>query len=172
MISKTPLPPTLILMGVSGCGKTRVGELLAPLVNGVFEDADNFHTEAAKDKMRSGIPLTDEDRWPWYARLRARIEEMRGKTPCYILACSALKQVYRDKLADGEGQDLIRFVFMDGSFELINARLSLRKNHYMPASLLQSQFAALERPTDAVAVSIDQTPEAIVAEILSHFILP
>ena len=172
MISTPPLPRTLILMGVSGCGKTLIGELLAPQVGGVFEDADNFHTEEAKDKMRASIPLTDEDRWPWYARLRARIDEMRGKTPCYILACSALKQIYRDKLLNGEGHDQMQFIFLDGSFELIDERLSRRKGHYMPANLLHSQFASLERPADAITVSIDQTPEAIAAEILSHFTLP
>ena len=172
MSSKSPLPRTLVIMGVSGCGKTVAGELLAPRINGVFEDADNFHTEAAKDKMRASIPLTDEDRWPWYAKLRARIEEMRGLTPCYVLACSALKQIYRDRLRDGDGADQLQFVFLDGSFELINARMSVRKNHYMPVSLLQSQFATLERPADAVTVGIDKTPEAIVADILSHFAPP
>lgn len=172
MISKTSLPRTLIIMGVSGCGKTLVGQLLAPQVGGVFEDSDSFHTEAAKDKMRASIPLTDEDRWPWFARLRARIEEMRGQTPCYILACSSLKQSYRDKLLNGDGHDVMQFIFLDGSFELINDRLSRRKGHYMPASLLESQFATLERPVDAVRVSIDQTPEAIAAEIVSHFTLP
>ena len=172
MISKTPLPRTLILMGVSGCGKTVAGHLLAPLVNGVFEDADDFHTEAAKDKMRASIPLTDDDRWPWYAKLRARIEEMRGQTPCYLLACSALKQIYRDKLRAGDDSSQMQFVFLDGTFELINERMSRRKNHYMPVSLLQSQFAALEPPADAVRVSIDQPPEAIAAEIVTHYILP
>ena len=172
MTSPAPLPRTLIIMGVSGCGKTVAGHLLAEKVGGVFEDADDFHTEAAKDKMRASIPLTDEDRWPWYAKLRARVLEMRGQSHCYILACSALKQIYRDRLRDGDTNDLMQFVFMDGSFDLINARMSVRKNHYMPVSLLQSQFAILERPTDAVTVSIDQPPEGIVAEILTHFTPP
>ncbi len=172
MTSPSPLPRTIILMGVSGCGKTLIGEKLAPRFGAVFEDADNFHTPAAKEKMRAGIALTDDDRWPWYARLRARIEEMRGQAPCYILACSALKQIYRDKLSIGEGHDLLRFVFMDGSFELISGRLSHRKHEYMPASLLKSQFDTLERPADAVIVSIDKTPDAIVDEVASHFTLP
>ncbi len=169
MSSKLPLPRTLILMGVSGCGKTVAGELIAPRLNGVFEDADNFHTEAAKDKMRASIPLTDEDRWPWYARLRARIEEMRGQTPCYILACSALKEIYRERLREADDPHQLRFVFLDGSFDLIFGRISARKDHYMPASLLQSQFATLEPPHDAVRIDINQPPEGVSEEILSHF---
>lgn len=155
-------------MGVCGCGKTRVGELLTQKIGGVFEDADNFHTEAAKDKMRSGTPLTDEDRWPWYARLRARIVEMRTVTPHYVLACSALKQVYRDRLRESDGAEQFVVVFLDGTFDLIHERMALRKDHYMPVSLLESQFAILERPADALRVSIDQTPEEIVADILSQ----
>ena len=172
MISPGPLPRTIIVMGVSGCGKTVAGSMLAEQVGGVFEDADDFHTEAAKDKMRASIPLTDEDRWPWYAKLRARIEEMRGRPACYVLACSALKQVYRDRLRNGDGAGELQFVFLDGSFDLINARMAVRKNHYMPVSLLQSQFSTLERPADAVRVDIDQPPEGIVKEILSHFAVP
>lgn len=162
------IPSTIILMGVCGCGKTRVGELLTQKIGGVFEDADNFHTEAAKDKMRSGTPLTDEDRWPWYARLRARIVEMRTVTPHYVLACSALKQVYRDRLRESDGAEQFVVVFLDGTFDLIHERMALRKDHYMPVSLLESQFAILERPADALRVSIDQTPEEIVADILSQ----
>ena len=162
------IPSTITLMGVCGCGKTRVGELLAQKIGGVFEDADHFHTEAAKDKMRSGTPLTDEDRWPWYARLRARIVEMRQQTPHYVLACSALKQTYRDRLREGDGQDQFAMVFLDGTFELIQARMALRQGHYMPLSLLESQFAILERPTEAFQVSIEPTPEAIVDDILAQ----
>ena len=162
------IPSSVILMGVSGCGKTRVGEMLAKKIGGVFEDADHFHTEAAKDKMRSGTPLTDEDRWPWYARLRARILEMRAITPHYVLACSALKQVYRDRLREGDGPEELVIVFLDGSFELIQARMARRQGHYMPLSLLESQFATLERPADALRISIDQTPGQIVGDIRSQ----
>lgn len=161
------VPPTLIIMGVSGCGKTVVGSLLAQHLGGIFEDGDDFHTEAAKEKMRSGTPLTDDDRKPWYATLRRRIEEMRGITPCYILACSALKAKYRDWLRQGDSRDDMEFVFLDGSFELIHGRMAKREGHYMPVSLLESQFAALEMPGEEVhRVSIDAAPEAIATEVL------
>ena len=167
-----PPPSTLIIMGVSGCGKTSVGEELARRLGGVFEDADDFHTEAAKAKMRSGTPLTDEDRWPWYAKLRARIVEMRTLTPHYLLACSALKEIYRDRLRADDDPTQIAFVFLDGSFELIRDRMARRIGHYMPVSLLESQFAILEPPTDVIRVSIDQDVNGIVSETLAHFPSP
>ncbi len=168
------MPPasTLIIIGVSGCGKTSVGEKLARRLGGVFEDADDFHTEAAKAKMRSGTPLTDEDRWPWYAKLRARIVEMRTLTPHYLLACSALKEIYRDRLRADDDPTQIAFVFLDGGFELIRDRMARRVGHYMPVSLLESQFAILEPPTDAIRVSIDQDVDGIVSETLAHFSAP
>lgn len=154
-------------MGVSGCGKTVVGTMLADCLGGVFEDGDDFHTTAAKDKMRAGIPLTDEDRRPWYATLRRRIEEMRSVTRCYILACSALKETYRGWLRQGDTREQLEFIFLDGSFDLIHGRMAKREGHYMPVSLLESQFAALEQPGDDVLrVSIDATPEQITAGIL------
>jgi gluconokinase len=163
------IPQTVILMGVCGCGKTRIGEILARETGGVFEDADDFHTDAAKDKMRASMPLTDDDRWPWFDRLRARIDEMRGLTPHYVLACSALKQIYRDRLRGSDTLEQLRFVFLDGSFELIESRMARRKGHYMPLSLLHSQFAILERPVDAdaITVSIEPTPKKIAADILA-----
>lgn len=160
------LPRTLVIMGVSGCGKTLIGNLLADRLGGICEDADDFHSEANKDKMRAGTPLTDEDRWPWYAALRARIEAMRQQTPLYVLACSALKAVYREKLRAGDSpQDLV-FVHLKGSRDVIFARMSARKGHYMPASLLDSQFAILEETPDLCTVSLEQEPQAIVAEVL------
>ena len=163
-------PPSVILMGVCGCGKTSVGEELARRLGGVFEDADDFHTDEAKAKMRSGTPLTDEDRWPWYAKLRARIVEMRQQTPHYLLACSALKKAYRDKLRADDEPSQIAFFFLDGSFELIRNRMARRVGHYMPVSLLESQFAILEPPpaAEAIRVSIDQDVDGIVSETLSH----
>ena len=162
----SPLPRTLIVMGVSGCGKTLIGTLLAERLGGVCEDADDFHSVANKDKMRAGIPLTDEDRWPWYASLRARIEEMRGQTPVYVLACSALKAIYREKLRADDAEDELVFVHLKGPKEVIFARMAKRKGHYMPVSLLDSQFAILEESPDLWTVSLEQEPEAIVAEVL------
>lgn len=153
-------------MGVSGCGKSLIGSMVAERLGGVFEDADDFHSEANKDKMRAGTPLVDEDRWPWYETLRARIVEMRTRTPVYVLACSALKAVYRDRLRESDGPEDIVFIYLKGDREVIYARLSARKGHYMPASLLDSQFAILEETPDLIAVSLAQTPAEILAETL------
>lgn len=164
----SPALRTIIVMGVCGCGKTLVGSQIAEKLGGVFEDADHFHSEANKTKMNQGIPLTDEDRWPWYATLRARIEEMRGKTPVYVLACSALKAVYREKLRAGDDAQTLAFVHLDGSRELIFARMSARQGHYMPVSLLDSQFAILEPTADLIRISIEGTPAEIVQDALTR----
>lgn len=161
----TQLPRTLIVMGVSGCGKSLIGSRLAEKLGGVFEDADDFHSEANKAKMRAGIPLTDEDRWPWYASLRARIEEMRTSTLIYVLACSALKQIYRAKLLADDPSDQLTFLFLEGSREVIFSRMAARQGHYMPITLLDSQLAILEKSPDLLAIPLDQTPEQILAEI-------
>lgn len=166
--SPAPLPRTVIVMGVSGCGKTLIGNMLADRLGGVCEDADDFHSEANKDKMRAGTPLTDEDRWPWYAALRARIEEMRGQTPVYILACSALKVIYREKLRADDADSELIFVHLKGSRDVIFSRMAKRKGHYMPVTLLDSQFAILEESPDLWTVSLEQEPEAIAAEILKR----
>lgn len=166
------LPRTIIVMGVSGCGKTLIGNLLAERYGAVCEDADDFHTEAAKDKMRSGTPLTDEDRWPWFAALRARIEEMRDQTPLYILSCSALKAIYREKLRAGDTPEDFVFVHLKGSREVIFSRMSKREGHYMPVSLLDSQFAILEETPDLLTVSLEQTPEAIVQDVAARLESP
>jgi gluconokinase len=115
--------------------------------------------------MSAGLPLTDEDRAPWYAILRARILEMRKQTNCYVLACSALKQSYRDALRGADVMDPIAFIYLEGSIDLIRTRMAARKGHYMPPSLVDSQFAILEPPLDGIAVSVDQTPEALLNEI-------
>jgi gluconokinase len=161
------VPHTIIIMGVSGSGKSLIGSMLAERLGGVFEDADDFHPASNKAKMSTGTPLTDEDRWPWYAILRQRILEMRGKTPCYLLACSALKGVYRDKLRGGDGPRDLVFVYLQGSRQLIGERIGARKGHFMPPTLLDSQFATLEEPVeDAIVVNVDGTPEEIVADVL------
>lgn len=167
-MSQAPLiqfPRTLIVMGVSGCGKSLIGSRLAKILGGVFEDADDFHSEANKAKMRSGVPLTDEDRWPWYESLRARIVEMRTSTPIYVLACSALKQIYRARLLADDRADQLVFLFLEGSREVIFSRMAARQGHYMPVTLLDSQLGILEKSPDLLAISLDQTPEQILAEI-------
>lgn len=159
---------TLIVMGVSGSGKSLIGEKLAQALGGVFEDADDFHPASNKAKMSARIPLTDEDRWPWLQGLRKRIEDMRAQTPCYVLACSALKHVYRDLLRGGDPQDALQFVYLSGSQELVAARLDARKGHFMPSTLLTSQFNTLEAPGEgeAVIADISGTPEEIVTSVL------
>lgn len=162
------LPRTLVLIGVCGCGKTLIGSMLAKELGGVFEDADDFHPAPNKAKMTASIPLTDEDRWPWLRILRARIEEMRDQTPYYLLACSALRQVYRDILRDSDSRESLEFIHLKGSRDLIGSRMAARKGHYMPTSLIDSQFAILEEPSDAITVDISGTPEQIARDILAR----
>jgi gluconokinase len=149
----------VVVMGVSGCGKSTIGPLLAARLGCPFLDADEFHPPENVTKMAAGTPLTDDDRWPWLARLN---EELRKKEKA-VLACSALKESYRDALAQGLAG--VRFVLLRGSIELIRSRLAERKHRYMPASLLESQFAALEPPRDAIEVDVGQAPGACVQEI-------
>jgi carbohydrate kinase (thermoresistant glucokinase family) len=152
-----------IVMGVSGCGKTTMARLLARATGGTWLDADDFHTAESKAKMAAGIPLKDEDRWPWLDLLnRKLLAEDESHMPVF-LACSTLKQKYRDRLIAGLPQ--ARFIYLKGSFELIRSRLAGRKNHFMPAELLESQFADLEEPRDAVVLDISKTDE----ELLNDF---
>lgn len=152
-----------VVMGVSGCGKTSVAERLASLTGGHSIDADDFHPSENKAKMAAAIPLTDEDRWGWLDVLNGKLKEQPSDVP-FFLACSALRQVYRDRLASGVPG--LRFIYLKGSPELIHKRLQARKDHFMPPALLQSQFATLEEPADAIVVSIDQSLAEVVATIL------
>jgi gluconokinase len=157
----------VVLMGVSGSGKTTVGRSLAAELGWTFLEADDFHPRASVEKMAAGIALTDADRLPWLDRLA---EEIRGETARgrdVVLACSALKQAYRERLSQGARQDLV-FVYLKGDATTIEPRLALRSGHYMPASLLASQFAALEEPTGAIVVDIRQTPKAQATEIAAQ----
>ncbi len=152
----------IVIMGVSGCGKTSVGEALAARLGILYQDGDDLHPAANVEKMRAGIPLTDDDRMPWLDRVAG---ELRAGAPM-IIGCSALKRAYRDRIRAGAGGP-VTFVHLAGSRDLIAGRMALRKGHYMPLSLLDSQFAALEAPgpDEAVTVQIDQSLGAIVDEI-------
>jgi gluconokinase len=154
-----------VVMGVSGCGKSSVARALAEATGGLYLDADDFHPASNKEKMAVGIPLTDEDRWPWLDILKGELskEEVSGKP--FFLACSALKQKYRDYLS--EGLQGLRFVYLKGSFELIRDRMALREGHFMPVKLLESQFAALEEPVDAIVLDIAKP----LKEMLGDFML-
>jgi carbohydrate kinase (thermoresistant glucokinase family) len=148
----------VVVMGVSGSGKTTLGKLLAQRLGCEFLDGDDFHPPQNVAKMAAGTALTDADRWPWLEGLNAKL---RGRANA-VLACSALKQSYREALA----RDIphCTFVFLKGSLELIRARLKERQHRYMPASLLESQFATLEPPKDAIEVDIGASvPECLAA---------
>lgn len=151
-------------MGVSGCGKTTVGLALAERLSATFLDADDFHPETNVAKMRVGMPLNDEDRAPWLAALNCELRTRRDHGEPVVLACSALKKNYRAAISDGLPQ--AQWIFLDGSFELIAARMRARPNHYMPESLLRSQFDALERPQNAVTISIELPPDQQVMAAL------
>jgi len=157
------LKQLVILMGVTGCGKTTVGAMLAQDCGWEFHDADDFHPAENVAKMKRGVALTDEDRWPWLARLNGFLLEAEREGKSLVLACSALRQDYRDRLARGCGA--ARFVVLDGDIELIRARLAARQGHYMNPKLLDSQFAILERPSDALQFDVAESPAALVRSI-------
>jgi carbohydrate kinase (thermoresistant glucokinase family) len=154
----------VVLMGVSGAGKTEVGTRLAQVLGGTFAEGDDYHPKTNVEKMRAGVPLDDADRQPWLETLSREIGNWLDAGRTMVLACSALKQRYRDILK--AGRPGVRFVHLEGDADLIRARLAGRRGHYMPASLLESQLAALEEPADAITVGIEGKPEAIVAEIM------
>jgi gluconokinase len=152
----------IVVMGVSGSGKTTVGSLLASDLGWCFADADDYHSAENVEKMRMGIPLTDADRGPWLERLRARIVEWLKSGSNGVLACSALRQVYRDRLRVNKR---VHFVFLRGARNLLSTRLLQRHDHYMKQSMLDSQLTTLEEPVDAVTVDAGLAPEKIVQQI-------
>ncbi|MGB7097939.1 MAG: gluconokinase [Xanthobacteraceae bacterium] len=161
-------PAAVIIMGVSGCGKSTIGALLASQLRWEFEDADWLHPAANVDKMHNGIPLTDEDRLPWLAAIAAWIDHSRRSGGHAVVACSALKRRYRDVLI-GDRAD-VRLVYLKGDEALIARRIATRHEHFMPRSLLHSQFETLEEPgpdENPIIVSIEPQPREIVAKILS-----
>jgi gluconokinase len=153
----------VIVMGVVGAGKTTIGSLLAHELGWRFADADNFHPAANVEKMRHGIALTDADRAPWLAALHDAILQWNAQRENVVLACSALKGAYRDELRAGA----LTFVYLKGSRELVLARLRARHGHFATESILNTQLEDLEEPDDAITVQIDQTPSAVVAEIIA-----
>lgn len=166
--SLPPRPAVVIVMGVSGCGKSTVGALLALRLRWEFEDADWFHLASNIDKMHSGIPLTDEDRRPWLDAIAAWIDQSRRSGGRGVVACSALKRRYRNVLI-GDRAD-VRLVYLKGNETLIARRIATRHEHFMPPSLLHSQFDALEEPgpdENPIVVSIEPRPREIVTQILS-----
>jgi gluconokinase len=156
----------VVIMGVTGAGKTTVGRLLAARLGAAFLDADDFHPAPNVEKMRVGAPLTDEDRWPWLARLNGELRAHEARGASAVLACSALKASYRkvllDRLADA------RLVYLRGSRATIAARLADRRGHYMNPALLDSQFAALEEPADAIVAEVDAEPAAVAADLVER----
>jgi len=156
----------VIVMGVSGSGKSVVGRALADDLGWPFLDADDFHPAANVAKMASGTPLTDADRWPWLDTLAAKAHAVSEAGGDVVLACSALRATYRDRIASGARHaDEVRFVHLKGDRATIAARLAPRQHRYMPATLLDSQFATLEEPADALVVDVRLTIPEQVAQI-------
>ena len=168
-VSSTMVRPTMskvyVVMGVCGCGKTTVGEALAKAKDGVFIEGDAYHPEANVEKMRSGTPLNDDDRQGWLESLADVIRERVASQDWCFVGCSALKESYRDILRTGDPE--LKFIYLHGSPEVLHSRMDARTGHFMPPGLLESQLETLEEPADAIVVSIDQSPESVVAEVLT-----
>jgi len=158
----------IVVMGVSGAGKSTVASRLAKRLNRPLVEGDSLHPRQNVEKMKQGIPLADEDRLPWLQAIAARIDRARADQEPIIVTCSALKRDYRSLLADHHAD--VGFVYLKGAKELIAKRLASRKNHFMPATLLDSQFAALQEPTidePSIMIGIDPAPDEIVEAIVA-----
>jgi len=158
----------LILMGVSGVGKTTIGQLLSRRAGWRFEDADDYHSDENRRRMAAGIPLTDADRLPWLGAVHARISQYLQEGKSAVFACSALKQQYRATLTGGFAESEIRFVYLYAPAALIRERTQLRNHPYMNPNLLDSQMATLEEPSGAWQVSATESPEQSVNDILGR----
>ena len=170
---KPPMPgsPIIVLMGVSGAGKTTVGARIAALLEVEFAEGDRFHPEANIEKMSNGAPLDDADRLPWLRAIAAEIDRARSQGRGLVVACSALKRAYREILLGGRPD--VRLVYLRGSRALIQQRLDGRQGHFMPPTLLPSQFAALEEPAAAeapIVVEVAAKPDEIAAEIARQIV--
>ena len=160
----------VVLMGVSGSGKTTIGRLLADRTGWIFADADDYFPQAYKDKMAAGHPLNDEDRAPWLLTLNGLLRRWDEEKIDGVLACSALKEKYHEVLKAGLPSTHIMFIFLDGTKELIAKRLAARKHEYMNPKLLDSQLATLERPDDAYRIVNDRAPGEIVDQIQEYIL--
>jgi carbohydrate kinase (thermoresistant glucokinase family) len=154
----------IAIMGVAGCGKSTIGKILAERLSLPFIEADDFHSKGNVEKMRSGIPLSDEDRYPWLQSLSHELHS-HEKTGA-VLACSALKENYRQILQKGLSEK-IAWIYLEGTETILQERMKNREGHFMPTTLLQSQLAAMEKPVYAHCLSIEKDPETIVTEILN-----
>ncbi|MGI9487222.1 MAG: gluconokinase [Geminicoccaceae bacterium] len=173
----------IVVMGVSGVGKTTVGQALASAIQAEFAEGDSYHPEENVEKMRRGQPLSDDDRWPWLDRLRAEIDDWLRKRKLVVLTCSALKASYRERLRAGPSAGsfspdtgdvapdaaCVWFVYLRADRNLIGQRLAARKGHYMPASLLDSQLDALEPPKNAITVDTNRSLDDIIADLTAQF---
>ena len=155
----------IVVMGVSGSGKTTIGTMLADAIECPILEGDSLHSKENVEKMRHGLPLTDADRAPWLTAIRTHILKFFKRGENLVVGCSALKQQYRKFLAEGIP---ITWVYLKGSAELIRARMKHRRRHFMKSDMLSSQFGALEEPSDAIVVDISPPPSAIVAQILAQ----
>jgi gluconokinase len=156
----------IVLMGVAGCGKTTVGKMLSASLDWQFIDADDFHPAENVDKMTRGIPLDDADRWPWLEKMRSLMQDNLNSDRSAVVACSALKEIYRSLLLTDKR---VRLVYLKGAYGLIASRLHERADHYMNPELLRSQFATLEEPADVLTVDAALSPEMIVDKIKREF---
>ena len=160
----------IVVMGVAGCGKTSVGELLAGRLGWRFLEGDAFHPKSNKEKMAAGTPLTDEDRWPWLDRIAQEMAAFARRGENAIVGCSALKRAYRDRLRAGPGPGMVRFVHLTGSLAVHRRRIRERTGHFMPPSMLDSQLQTLEPPgadEGALTVDIDQPLERMVDQVIA-----